>query len=77
MIVCEQPQKMYVYDLLLLNIYISQRNSISVVSVLIILVVVKRASVKTNRDLRDSTFWQYISFFTSNLKHKIYYIGIF
>lgn len=31
MIVCEQPQKMYVYDLLLLNI--SQRNSISVVSV--------------------------------------------
>lgn len=33
MIVCEQPQKMYVYDLLLLNIYISQRNSISVVSV--------------------------------------------
>lgn len=61
MIVCEQPQKMYVYDLLLLNI--SQRNSISVVSVLIILVVVKRASVKTNRDLRDSTFWQYVSFF--------------
>lgn len=61
MIVCEQPQKMYVYDLLLLNI--SQRNSISVVSVLIILVVVKRASIKTNRDLRDSTFWQYVSFF--------------
>lgn len=75
MIVCEQPQKMYVYDLLLLNI--SQRNSISVVSVLIILVVVKRASVKTNRDLRDSTFWQYFSFFTCNLKHKICYIGIF